>query len=157
MARETIRIDGLKELETALRNFAPMMQGKKGFPKNPLRNAARAMANEAKKSAVARAPEDTGRLRTAIAVQLLSPKFRDQIAAKGGSAELYYIGVKAGQSRDDTSGAYYANFVEAGTDKMPARPFLRPAIDARESLIGIFMAKLGRDINNIARKLNKKI
>lgn len=49
---------------------------------------------------------------------------RDDIAYRveaRGNAVTGYVGVKRGK-------AFYARFVELGTRRMPARPFLRPAV-----------------------------
>jgi len=158
MAANDTKIIGMENLEAALRDIGPMIQGKKGYPKNPLRNASRAMATVVKNAAIAKAPEDTGRLKRAITSKLLSTKYRDQATMRGDSSELYYVGIKTGNGRDDPKGAYYGPMVETGTDKQPAQPFLRPAMEEnRSKLPSVFEAKLGKDINAIAKKLNKPI
>lgn len=51
---------------------------------------------------------------------------------------------------------YWGAFVEMGTEKMSARPFLRPAFDqAGDKPINIFARSLKRDIDKIAAKLPK--
>lgn len=167
---EQVRIDGLAQLEKNLRDLAPAIQGKKGFPKNVLRNAARAMAKLVEDDARARAPESEhgsktrsgdvippGRLKRAITKKLLSTRFRDQATARGDSLEYYFVGVRAGKSRDDPKGAYYGPIVEVGSDKMPAQPFLRPALIAnKQKAPAEFKRKLGGDLERIATKLGNR-
>ena len=157
---ETIRIDGLKELEKTLRELTPMIQGKKGFSKNILRNSARAMANKAKEHAKAHVPVDTGRLKEAITIKLMSVKYRDRATRAGDSREYYYLGYKTGMSRKDPKGAYYGTMVEVGaktelgTEIMPPRPYLRPAVENNKSqLIKIFTDKFGNQLEVNARRL----
>jgi len=157
MTNNATRIDGLDDLEKALRDFGPMMQGKKGYPKNPLRTAARTMAKAAKANAETRVPVATGRLQKAITIKLMSAKYRDVVTAKGDSVEFYYLGAKSGKSRSDTDGAYYARFVEVGTANMSARPFLRPAVEEHQSqLIGAFKDNLSKSMEGVRKKLNNE-
>ena len=75
-------------------------------------------------------PVDTGALRDSIRVTRLigDPKRNIRVYAgnrvQGGSR-------KRGAER----GAFYAHMVEHGTVKMPARPFLRPALNASKGRI----------------------
>ena len=64
-------------------------------------------------AAVANAPRDTGELARSINVQITS-KSADFIEAEVGSS------------------AFYASFIELGTAKAAAQPFLRPATDANQ-------------------------
>jgi HK97 gp10 family phage protein len=51
---------------------------------------------------------------------------------------------------------YWGYFVELGTEKQGAQPFLRPAIDqAGNKPIEIFRRALSRDIDRIAKRLKK--
>lgn len=40
--------------------------------------------------------------------------------------------IKIGIQRDDSSEIYYLKFVEYGTCKQPARPFMRPAMESKQ-------------------------
>lgn len=155
---------GANELETALRTLAPMIVGLKGYPKNVLRNAARTGAKIAEEDAANRAHNlrtiegseyrRTGRLEDAITVKIMSTKYRDMATLQGNSREYFYIGAKSGTGRDDPNGAYYANFVERGTDKMEARPFMRPAVESNTAkLTKTIGDKLGADLLRIAKKI----
>lgn len=77
-----------------------------------MQDAMDATAEAAKEAARERCPVDTGLLKSSIYAQ---------VDARGGTAR-----------RTLTVGADapYAVYVELGTDRAPAQPFLRPAIDA---------------------------
>jgi HK97 gp10 family phage protein len=53
--------------------------------------------------------------------------------------------------------AFYGRFLEFGTAKMAARPFLRPAFDARSGeALGIFMDRLRENIERARRRAAAK-
>lgn len=60
--------------------------------------------------------DDTGDLRKALAV--------GRISTKNGVKSI-----KIGVLQGDISKAYYGKFIEFGTSKMPARPFIQPAYE----------------------------
>lgn len=164
----TETVVGLKELEDALRKLAPMIVGLKGYPQNALRNAARDAAKVAEDDAANRVHhlrqlepkkgqtpyKRTGRLEDAITVKIMGVRYRDKATLGGNSKEYFYVGAKSGKSKNDPNGAYYTRFVEQGTDKMPARPFLRPAVENNKAkIINTFQSKLRKDLLKIAKKI----
>lgn len=61
---------------------------------------------------------------------VLTGKLRDGLSVsgiKGGKGGKY---VEAGITKGDNSPIYYGKFVEWGTVKMPAKPFLAPAFES---------------------------
>lgn len=103
-----------------------------------MRAATKMMADETKK----RAPVDTGLLRSSFAVRALKRKvgrigFRVTIntKAKGGRGKAakakregggFYSTSKAGKK------SFYPAVLEYGSTKQTARPFMRPAFDAKK-------------------------
>ena len=156
---ETIRIDGLKQLEKNLRDLFPAIQGKKGFPKNVLRNAVRSMTIPVIESVKAHAPEDpetTTSIPLSVDKKLVPLSERDKFTAKGDSFEAYDVGVRTRKSGTKKS-AWYYHFLELGTDKQPAQPFLRPAaMDSKGKALINFKTKLGFDLERIAKKLGNR-
>lgn len=63
-------------------------------------------------------PVDTGRLRDSIRVRRLKGDPKQNIRVYAGN-----------RKRREQGGAFYAHMVEYGTVKMPAKPFLRPALN----------------------------
>lgn len=98
-----------------------------------LRDATRSAATVVKDEAVKRAPKRTGKMAKNIVV--LSQRTRD-----GGMASGVHVrgrNPRTGNSDNkmkakDSRNAFYWRFVELGTSKMPAAPFIRPAYDARQ-------------------------
>lgn len=109
-------IDGLSELKKALDEL----------PKRVIRNhvysGLRAGAMVIRDEARTLVPVRTGRLRRAIIVY----RARDRSAGP-----TYNVGVSAGKKKDDPKGAWYGRFIELGTRRKAAKPFLRPAAESK--------------------------
>lgn len=117
----SIKIEGLRELDQQLRSFGPRMAA------NALRAACNAGAQVIRKQAQSLAPLLTGRLsRKAIYV-------RRAKELSTGASQSYVVAVRRGtkEAKKDRD-AYYWWFIEFGTRKMAARPFLRPAFEAKK-------------------------
>jgi HK97 gp10 family phage protein len=94
------------------------------------RQATAAGAGVVRKAARQNAPKDTGNLQAAIVMK------RER---QTRLTEEYVVAVRKGKSRDVKAAkrgegrlgkdAFYARFMEFGTVKMPAQPFLRPALE----------------------------
>lgn len=155
-----VRVDGLAELGEALKQF-PEKLGQKY-----LRKATFAAANVIKEDAIARAPVRSGQLQEHIAV------FR---RPDDPSTAHYAIGVRgiklnrklkkiasklrkiAGVKHLDIAGdVYYWRFLEFGTSKMAARPFMRPAFEAqKENALEVFRVALADGVQAAADEVAK--
>ncbi|WP_447871161.1 HK97-gp10 family putative phage morphogenesis protein [Serratia fonticola] len=102
--------------------------------RNVLRQATRAGANVLRDEVKARAPKKTGKLaRNVVAVNMR--------AKDGGAvAGVHIRGRNPRTGNSDNSmkasnpkNAFYWRFIELGTSKMAAVPFIRPSYDAKES------------------------
>ncbi len=116
-----IKVEGLAEMRRALLELPVELQ------KGPLRAAVSAGAKVVQDKARELAPEDTGTLKRAI--------YRTR-SKEGSSAvqEMAIVGARSGKRlRRRGLDAYYWRFLEFGTSKMAARPFLRPAFDTTMS------------------------
>ena len=97
--------------------------------------------NEAKKNV----PVDTGVLKRAI--------FMKQIReASNNSKQTYYVGVRKGKGeRKKNRDGWYFHFVEFGTRKMPAQPFLRPAYEAKKiDAVEVIKKRLAERVQKLA-------
>lgn len=98
-----------------------------------LRNATRSAATIIKDEAVRRAPKRTGKLAKNIVV--LTQRTRNGDISSG--IHIRGRNLRTGNSDNrmktkDPRNAFYWRFVELGTSKMAAVPFIRPAYDARQ-------------------------
>ena len=161
MARvETVRIEGLAQLDRALREL-------------PQRIANRGL--RASVYAGAKVIRDEARSRAPKAAQSLGPKqpppgtLKRSVIMKhirelsGGGRQTFYVLVRHGKKfrnqgkRGNLSqDAWYWRFVEFGTVKMSARPFLRPAFDMKKNdALTAIKTRLAERIEQAARELKK--
>ena len=103
----SIKVDGLADLEAQLLEL-----GSAGA-KRSVRKGLRAMSNVVRDEARRRAPVETGLLQKSI-----------RTADTGITATGWSFAVDV---RDQ---AFYGRFLEYGTSKMAARPFMRPAAES---------------------------
>ena len=135
------RIEGLADLARALREMP------KDVRENALRAGLRAGAREIQKEAQARAPVATGRMRKNVYIK----RIRELVTSL---SEGWFVGVRMGPKRkkdkgtgkvtkDYSNDAWYWRFVEFGTRFAPARPFMRPAFEAKkEAAVAAIAARL---------------
>lgn len=148
-----IRVEGLAELRNAL------LQLPQNIGRNVLRGAVNAGAGEIVKEVRARAPEDTGRLRRAV--------YRKQIRELSNDfQQTFFVSVRRGKryqkvklgKREINLDAFYWHFLEFGTVRMRARPFLRPGFDAASgAAIEAIRAYLAKRIPLEAAKLRSRL
>jgi len=136
MARaETVRIEGLAELNRALREL-PQRIANRG-----LRTAVYARAKVIRDEARHRAPKAAQSLGTkqpsagTLKRSVIMKHIRE---LSGGGRQTFYVLVRQGKKYRNqgkrgnlSQDAWYWRFVEFGTRKMAARPFLRPALESR--------------------------
>lgn len=135
----SINIEGLKELERKLLGMAPKLA------KNGLRSAVAAGSRVIMAEARKNVPVDTGTLRRAIYMK----QIREQ---SDNSKQTYYVGVRRGKSeRKKNRDGYYFAFVEFGTAKMAAQPFLRPAFEAKKvDAVEVIKRRLAERVEKLA-------
>lgn len=134
-------IKGLRKLLRTLEALPPELGSKGG---GPIRRALFAAAKEWQQAVEKAAPVGTEpspespRLRDSIVVR------RDPDPKSQGFAELYSVGY--------ASRAFWGGFVEEGTVKQSAQPFLRPVADGeQQAAINAFVDKLSRDIDRAVK------
>lgn len=160
----SVRVEGVKEVADRLRAL-PAELGSKGG--GPLRAALFAGAKRLREAAKARAPRKTGNLVDNIIV------YRSRNPRAEGATEHYSIGMRKGTRRYANSAsnrrksralkkfktagaAYYGRFLELGTAKMAARPFLRRAFEeSKEAAVDAFRARFLKAVEAAERKLAK--
>ena len=114
--------------EALMRKFNAL-EGKvqKKFARKSMRKAAKVIQKEAK----ARAPVESGDLKKNIKVKA-AQRSRSRIGVNVVVGEGWYTGEQ-----------FYGAFIELGTSKQPARPFMRPALeDKRDEARGVLVDEL---------------
>lgn len=121
-----VRIEGLDELE---KQFDRLIDTSK---KKVMQKALNASAAPIKKEAKKNAPVDKGILKSSI-------RSKQMKHTEKPSVGIYVAGK-----------AYYWWFIEKGTSKMAAAPFLMPAVDAKyEEGVNKFKEKLKAEIDKV--------
>lgn len=146
MAKTTVHVEGLRELDAALGELP------KATGKNVLRRVLRKAAQPIADQAQAKAPIQTGALQISIGVgtkltrrqsRLHRKMFRDDKA----SVEMF---VGAG-------GLAQATQQEFGNENHGPQPFMRPAWDGnKDRALEIIKSDLGEEIMKAAKRLAKK-
>ena len=134
MMAELQHVSGLKELQAAMKALPT------NISRNVLRGAVNAGATVIREEAKARAPVYAGPPIKGQAPPgtLKRSLYQKQIREKSNALlQTFFVGVRRGRSakktKKGTLDAWYAHFVEFGTSKMAARPFMRPAFEAKKS------------------------
>ena len=152
-----VRIEGLRELNAALARLPRELDRK------VLNAALMAGARPMVETIKARAPVDTGTLARNIRARPVRPYPGTTATVEIGVRRLNKRQVnllrekarKAGQS--PRVNAWYWRFLEFGTSKMPARPFMRPGFEAQKlGVIESIKLALARRIEREATKLGGK-
>lgn len=138
---DELKIHGLEETLAALRALPTALSGKNG---GPIRAALFATAKPFKATAQQRVRRKTGELHDNIVIR------RDRNPAASGATERYTITVRGGRRKyantklnrrlqrvgkryQDVWNANKARWLEFGTERMPAYPFMRPAFEANKN------------------------
>lgn len=133
-------VHGLEDLEGALLDFMPREA------KAILRRTVRGVAAEIRKDARRSAPKDEGTLRKAIVSRGIKGKRTEESA-----------GVFVTHGRGARHDAWYWFFLEWGTIKKPAVPFLTPAIErARVGFVSYFQSQFGKQLEKEMEKRAKR-
>jgi HK97 gp10 family phage protein len=116
-----VKVEGLRELGERMKSLSEDVNNRIA------RAATAAGAVVIRKAAQSKVAVDTGNLKKSIIVKRL-PKGETQLTSE------HIVTVRKGKVTAKQKGAglkdaFYGRFVEFGTAKMPARPYLRPAYD----------------------------
>ena len=161
---QTVRVEGLRELEKKLKALADEFGGKTAI--KPVRSALRKAARVVQKDAQARVQVKTGALKDNIIVYRprdrrggieainvsVRAKAKVRKANRRNARRIASGEVQAGYM--DYGPLYYARFLEFGTSRMRPYPFLRPAFEANKSqLPNIIRDELALAIQKAVAKL----
>jgi len=145
----TIEVQGLRELSDKLKQLPDKLR------KKVLRGAVSTAAKIVQAAAIQLAPEYTGEVSQGHAPPgtLKRAIFRKHVRDSEHD-ETFIVGVKSGKKfQKKNLDAFYWRFVEFGTVKMPAHPFLRPAFEAnKEKAVQAIKQALAEGLDKVARE-----
>lgn len=150
-----IKVTGLSDLDRQLRAFGPKLA------ERGLRAMNYAGAKVILDAARAAAPVRTGLLRANIVtIKRRSPRnaFTHSVALKSvrltyGNTKLNKKLRRVGKKYTADGPAFYGKFIEFGSSKMEARPFLRPAFyNAVPAAVEAMKARLAKAVEDAAKR-----
>ena len=155
---ELENVKGLKELRAAL------LELPKGIARNVLRGAVSAGAAVVRVEAKANAPQFTGTVAAGHPPPgtLKKAIYQKQIREKSNDKQqTFFVGVRQGkharQSKKGLLDAFYGRFIEFGTSKMSAKPFMRPAFESKkDAAVQAIKAYLEKRIPDEVAKASRK-
>jgi len=140
MAGVSILMLGDLELQKKLQALPDKLE--KQIVKKAIRKAMKPILERARQLA----PKDTGRMAATLRIVTLRSRQRGKFGMQVVSGTKPDLGIAAG------SKWYYPAHVELGTRKMPARSYLRAAMDSlRESTLEKIKAEIGAGIERAAK------
>lgn len=165
------KIIGLPDLLSTLKALPPEVVSAKGGPiRSALRKAASVIQKEAQANVdrIAVEPEtneSTGALKKSITIKRRRPKFKGEKMTIGISkVKAAYANTRTnrrkglvGQSYEQLPPTYYAWFLEFGTEKMKAHPFLRPAWESKQQeALATFFDSFAKGIDAAVKRAKRK-
>lgn len=154
--RGSFRISGAGDILSAIDELADDFR--KGGEQNVLRAAGRVIESAAK--ANASHSQRTGQLAKSIGLKVKKVKrgpdrgnYTVRVGARTGFATVIMEGGKPKR----TDPVRYAHFVEYGTSKIPAKPFIRPAVEStKEEVVSVMAKALEKHIARAVKRKAKK-
>lgn len=155
---ESIKVHGLQELSQTLMKLPAELE------KRVIMGALRAAGQTIRKDAMARAPilqkpdprRRAGTLKKNISVRRVKGKTAVYVGVFGASRKKIaaFKAAGGGKGANNPDDPYYWKWVEFGTKKMAARPFLRPAFEAQKyEALRMFEVYMRKRLAKEARKV----
>lgn len=158
MAKDLIKVDGLRELDEALSKVSIKMQ--KSFVTSGLRAGAKPIISKAKEGAMNSKHPSSGALAESIGFKA-KRKGGQSVSAWVGSlrsnkkALTTYVNFYGGTVSTISDGIRHGHLIELGANGVGKRPFLRPALDGQTSLvISEFKKKVKARLDSEAKKIH---
>jgi HK97 gp10 family phage protein len=146
------QITGLRDFQSKLREIPKTLRRR--VLRNALAAGARIVRDEAKRQAPVLSPENRsvpyrtpGTVRRAISVRTSKADRREGNVGVFVNVRPAKSGARGAKSPSDP---FYWRFLEFGTSKMAARPFLRPAAQKLRESLAVFERELDRWITKVS-------
>ena len=146
-----MKLDGLAEVVKAME---AMGKDLKGDPlRASLRKGTAVILDQARLNAVFKKGFSEGRIQENIQMKPLPP---DEIPSGFSDGQEVFVASSRKSDPDAPDNAWYWHFVEFGTKKQTAQPFLAPAFDAkRNDAIQTFADEMKKQVDRNARRIAK--
>ena len=142
----TLRIEGLKQIDLALKKVGIEFERK--IARSAVRAGAKIIMEEAKRLAPVD-PDGQQTLKKSIQVVTRSKRVGDAVVSVATRSGRKYA--------PKNMNAFYAPFLEFGTEHQPAQPFLRPALRKRTpSAIREMVKVIQRRLASLAKRKPKR-
>jgi HK97 gp10 family phage protein len=155
----TVTVQGLDGLLDRLKALPKEISGKAGGPvKLALKRGAELIAEESKRTLQAsiNAPNADGTIAESTGLLKKSIQVKRSTKPPRGVAEKVSVRVKRGKTPDGTSVTAYGKYMEFGTAKQRALPWLRPAFEnKKEAALDVVVSALRKAIEKSERKVLK--
>lgn len=154
------QIEGLDGLLDRPKKLPVEISGKAGGPvKRSLLTGAKFIAESAKQhlQASINQPNADGTISRSTGLLMKSIIVKRSTKPPKGVAELVSVRVKRGKTETGQSVTAYGKYMEFGTDKQRALPWLRPAFESnKEKALQVITSALRTEIEKAERKASKK-
>ena len=138
-----IKVDGLKELQAAINRLGNNLDKK--AVKSGLAAAGKVIREEAKAIAKSKNLKKSGALIKNIAI-------KHERQSKGQYEHEIHVGVRHGKSRGKDNDPYYWWFLEFGTSKITAKPFMAPAFETKKVVaVDSFKEAVSKMVNKMGQ------
>ena len=148
------KITGAREIRDALRKLPKELQ--RAAEKAVLRAGAQPIAKAAK----ARAPKDSGLLKKSIGLRVATVKGETsaRVGPRTGMKQQVTRKRPNGKTYTETADPNkYSHLVELGSSRAPAKPFIRPAVDAAASdTLAAMATGYEKHLTKVVAKLRKR-
>lgn len=133
MALATVDIRGQRETIRALETLSAKLQRK------AIAKSSRIAGKLLMAAGKARAPVDTGALKQSIKVRAIKRNRRGDVGVVVGTSQREFVG-----------DLFYGAMVEYGTEKMQARPYMRPAYEEnKDEIISTFQREIRNQVTSL--------
>jgi HK97 gp10 family phage protein len=163
MARETVKVTGLREVQRAIEDLAKTMGDKASSPiRAALRDGAKVLVDEAKANVRRIIDEPNARGEDeSTGLLLISIRAATGRMPPGRKGEAIVIGVKRGvypanrqAKKEQWTAVQIGRLLEEGSERRAPMPWLRPAFDAKKNeAVRVFKESVTKRVEKLIKRM----
>lgn len=144
---QQVKVEGLSQLLRTMEQLPRELVSKNGGPvRTALGRSARMIRDRARELV----PNRTG----TVQKNIVAARVRDPKTYGASEAYLVLVRKKRGKAKNTADDPFYWRFLEFGTARMAARPFLRPAFESmKQESLDAFKRSLTAGVQRIVKKI----